>query len=115
MICEGSVITAAREPRGTAVDVARDGNAHPIYRAGFAVTVRLPEVTQEDVKPVEEPADIEAPEAKPCPEPERAETEVAVHEEPVEAAAEAEPQSPNEEQPQAAEEGHGHQEHADEV
>jgi hypothetical protein len=68
MVAEGSVLIAAREPSGVAVDVAGGGHAHPIYRAGFAVAVRLPEPTQEDIKPVEEPSDIEAPEPKPCPE-----------------------------------------------
>jgi CRISPR type III-A-associated RAMP protein Csm4 len=70
MIAEGSVLLAPREPFGVALDVAPDGHAHPIYRAGFAFALRLPEVTEEDIKPVEEPADEEAPEAKPCPEPE---------------------------------------------
>ena len=102
MICEGSVITAAQEPSGVAVNVARDGHRHPIYRAGFAVAVRLPEVTAEDIKPVEEPADVEAPEAKPCPEAEPAPTEVPTAEEPVQqtAVAEQEPQEEAETEPQ---------------
>jgi CRISPR type III-A-associated RAMP protein Csm4 len=88
MLCEGSVITAAREPQGTAINVASDGHAHPIYRAGFAVAVRLPEVTPEDLKPVEEPADVEAPEAKPCPEPELGQTEIPAQDEPTQQAPE---------------------------
>ncbi|MBV8896152.1 MAG: hypothetical protein JO051_06560 [Acidobacteriaceae bacterium] len=66
MIAEGSVLLASREPSGKALDVAPDGHAHPIYRSGFALALRLPEVTEEDIKPVEEPTDEEAPEAKPC-------------------------------------------------
>ena len=69
MIGEGSVLLAAREPAGVALDVAPAGHEHPVYRAGFALAVRLPEITEDDIKPVEEPADEEAPEAKPCPEP----------------------------------------------
>jgi CRISPR type III-A-associated RAMP protein Csm4 len=68
MIAEGSVLTGTREPTGAAPDVAIDGHSHPIYRAGFAVAVRLPEPAEQDIRPVEEPSDIEAPEAKPCPE-----------------------------------------------
>jgi len=42
MIAEGSVLLAAAEPRGEARDVAPDGFAHPVFRAGFAVTVPIP-------------------------------------------------------------------------
>ncbi len=69
MISEGSVLVAAKELSGAAVDVAPDGFVHPVYRAGFAVALRLPDLTEEDIKPVEEPVDEEAPEVKPCPEP----------------------------------------------
>jgi CRISPR/Cas system CSM-associated protein Csm4 (group 5 of RAMP superfamily) len=41
MIEEGSVLSA-RELRGRAVDVAPDGFAHPVYRSGFALAVRVP-------------------------------------------------------------------------
>jgi len=44
MVTEGSVLHAASDPRGAAVNVAPDGFAHPVLRAGFAVAVRLPEV-----------------------------------------------------------------------
>jgi len=43
MISEGSVVYAQSSPRGAAPDVAPDGFAHPIYRAGFAVSIPLPE------------------------------------------------------------------------
>ncbi len=66
MVAEGSVLMSSQEPAGAAVDVAGDGHQHPIYRFGFALAVRLPEVAEEDIKPVEEPSDEEAPEAKPC-------------------------------------------------
>ena len=41
MVEEGSVVAAASAPVGTARDVAPDGAAHPVYRAGFAVAVPL--------------------------------------------------------------------------
>ena len=41
MIEEGSVLSAG-ELRGRAVDVAPDGFAHPVYRSGFALAVRVP-------------------------------------------------------------------------
>ena len=43
MVTEGSVLHAAEAPRGAAPDVAPDGFAHPVYRAGFAVSIPLPE------------------------------------------------------------------------
>jgi hypothetical protein len=45
MVAEGSVLLAAAAPRGSAADVAPDGFAHPVYRAGFAVSVPLPKVS----------------------------------------------------------------------
>jgi CRISPR type III-A-associated RAMP protein Csm4 len=43
MIAEGSVLLAgAPELRGVAHDTAPDGFPHPVYRAGFAVTVPIP-------------------------------------------------------------------------
>jgi len=44
MIAEGSVLYAPSAPSGNALDVAPDGLAHPVFRAGFAVSVPLPEV-----------------------------------------------------------------------
>jgi CRISPR type III-A-associated RAMP protein Csm4 len=41
MIAEGSVIVAGTRPSGSASDVAPDGFAHPVYRAGFALAVPL--------------------------------------------------------------------------
>jgi CRISPR/Cas system CSM-associated protein Csm4 (group 5 of RAMP superfamily) len=46
MIEEGSVLVAADGLRGSAPDVAPDGFAHPAFRAGFAVSIPLPEATQ---------------------------------------------------------------------
>ncbi|HKE28323.1 MAG TPA: hypothetical protein VKB88_38500 [Bryobacteraceae bacterium] len=43
MVSEGSVLHAAEAPRGSATDVAPDGFRHPVYRAGFAVSLPLPE------------------------------------------------------------------------
>jgi CRISPR type III-A-associated RAMP protein Csm4 len=42
MIAEGSVLHAAGVPRGAAADVAPDGFAHPVFRAGFALSIPLP-------------------------------------------------------------------------
>jgi CRISPR type III-A-associated RAMP protein Csm4 len=42
MVTEGSVLVAANEPRGAATDVAPDGFAHPVYRAGFALSLPVP-------------------------------------------------------------------------
>jgi hypothetical protein len=46
MIAEGSVLAAGQEPTGTAVDVAPEGFAHPVYRSGFAVAVKLPVIPE---------------------------------------------------------------------
>jgi CRISPR type III-A-associated RAMP protein Csm4 len=45
MIAEGSVIYAAAPPFGSAPDVAPDGFTHPVFRAGFALAIPLPEVS----------------------------------------------------------------------
>ncbi len=42
MVAEGSVLSARREPVGAAVNVAPDEFAHPVYRAGFSLSLRLP-------------------------------------------------------------------------
>ena len=42
MIAEGSVLLASNELRGSASNVAPEGFPHPVYRAGFAVTVPIP-------------------------------------------------------------------------
>jgi CRISPR/Cas system CSM-associated protein Csm4 (group 5 of RAMP superfamily) len=41
MVAEGSVL-AANALRGSAPDVAPEGFEHPVYRAGFAVTLPIP-------------------------------------------------------------------------
>jgi CRISPR type III-A-associated RAMP protein Csm4 len=46
MVAEGSVLYASSELRGSAPDVAPDGYAHPVFRAGFAVAIPLPEAAQ---------------------------------------------------------------------
>jgi CRISPR type III-A-associated RAMP protein Csm4 len=46
MIAEGSVLYAGAALRGSATDVAPDGFAHPVFRAGFAVSIPLPEADQ---------------------------------------------------------------------
>jgi len=42
MIAEGSVLLATGELRGAASNVAPEGFPHPVYRAGFAVTIPIP-------------------------------------------------------------------------
>ncbi len=42
MISEGSVLLADRPVQGAAPDVAPDGFAHPVYRAGFALAIPIP-------------------------------------------------------------------------
>ena len=44
MLAEGSVVYAPVVPCGAAADVAPDGFAHPVFRAGFALAIPLPEV-----------------------------------------------------------------------
>jgi len=43
MVSEGSVLYAPSAPQGAAPDVAPDGFAHPVFRAGFALSIPLPE------------------------------------------------------------------------
>ncbi len=65
MITEGSVITAAAEPVGTAVNVAPDGFPHPVYRAGFALSLPLPGINfaaQPEPEIIEETPNLEEPE-----------------------------------------------------
>jgi hypothetical protein len=42
MVAEGSVLHAVSAPCGAAPDVAPDGFAHPVFRAGFALAIPLP-------------------------------------------------------------------------
>jgi CRISPR-associated protein Csm4 len=42
MIAEGSVLLASSAPLGAATNIAPEGFPHPVYRAGFAVTVPIP-------------------------------------------------------------------------
>lgn len=67
VVTEGSVVVAARPPRGAAHDVAPAGFAHPVYRAGFAVAVPVTWKAAADrpLTPIAEPE----PEPEPVPEP----------------------------------------------
>jgi CRISPR type III-A-associated RAMP protein Csm4 len=49
MVTEGSVLVSSTEPRGSAADVAPEGFAHPVYRAGFALSVAVPLVVPSGV------------------------------------------------------------------
>jgi CRISPR/Cas system CSM-associated protein Csm4 (group 5 of RAMP superfamily) len=42
MVAEGSVLVSAAQPLGAAADVAPEGFAHPVYRAGFALSLPVP-------------------------------------------------------------------------
>jgi CRISPR type III-A-associated RAMP protein Csm4 len=42
MVAEGSVLVSSAQPRGAATNVAPDGFAHPVYRAGFALSLPVP-------------------------------------------------------------------------
>jgi CRISPR/Cas system CSM-associated protein Csm4 (group 5 of RAMP superfamily) len=42
MVAEGSVLIAETAPQGSSPDVAPDGFPHPVYRAGFALSIPLP-------------------------------------------------------------------------
>src|SRR3981081_1476324 len=44
MVSEGSVLLASGDLRGLAADVAPDGFPHPVYRAGFAMAIPIPQV-----------------------------------------------------------------------
>ena len=44
MVAEGSVLYADGVPLGAAPDVGPDGFPHPVFRAGFALAIPLPEV-----------------------------------------------------------------------
>jgi len=41
MVAEGSVLVAGETIRGMASDVAPDSFAHPVFRAGFALSIPL--------------------------------------------------------------------------
>jgi CRISPR type III-A-associated RAMP protein Csm4 len=45
MVAEGSVLYTGGVLHGSAPDVAPDGFAHPVFRAGFALSIPLPEVS----------------------------------------------------------------------
>ena len=42
MVAEGSVVVAAAAPQGSAANVAPENFAHPVYRAGFALSIPVP-------------------------------------------------------------------------
>lgn len=77
MVAEGSVLAAAAEPNGAAVNVAPENFAHPVYRSGLALALELPHVVPQsseeevdmDLRPAEEPATAEAIIDRPCEEP----------------------------------------------
>jgi CRISPR type III-A-associated RAMP protein Csm4 len=100
LVAEGSVIVASREPAGTAVDIAPPEHSHPVYRAGFALALRLPEIIQEDIQPVETPSDEEAPEPKPCPTIERREPAIEQPKEEPQPELTPEPETSRAEEPQ---------------
>lgn len=42
MVVEGSVLVSAQQPRGAVRNVAPEGCPHPVYRAGYALTLPIP-------------------------------------------------------------------------
>ena len=42
VVSEGSVVVAPAVPRGSAVNVAPEGFAHPVYRYGFPLAISIP-------------------------------------------------------------------------
>ncbi|MCC7496026.1 MAG: hypothetical protein IT160_00525 [Bryobacterales bacterium] len=42
MVAEGSVVIASGDPRGVASNVAPEGHPHPVYRAGYAISIPVP-------------------------------------------------------------------------
>jgi CRISPR type III-A-associated RAMP protein Csm4 len=77
MITEGSVVLASAEPRGSAVDVAPEGFAHPVYRAGYALAIPIPVRPVAKEMPVELPQFPSKQEAAPEPEAPEAEEDAA--------------------------------------
>jgi CRISPR type III-A-associated RAMP protein Csm4 len=70
MIAEGSVLAAPEEIVGAAVDVSPEGHAHPVYRSGIAVSLRLPAFAVSTAPDTVEAPGEEAPaETEPAPEP----------------------------------------------
>jgi CRISPR type III-A-associated RAMP protein Csm4 len=81
MISEGSVLAAHSEPTGVAVDVAPDGFAHPVYRSGLALALKLPALDERTLEgPVEMPAEGDF-EQRPCEEPAEPELDDGAHQE----------------------------------
>ncbi len=95
MVTEGSVVSAGTSLKGQAVDVAPDGFAHPVYRAGFALALQLPVVHMVETpepapaEEVAETADI-PPEVEPAEPMSHAEVEGVVSSEASERREEAE-------------------------
>jgi CRISPR type III-A-associated RAMP protein Csm4 len=57
MIAEGSVLSSPEDLIGSAVDVAPEGFAHPVYRSGLALSLRLP--TLNLVEPEAVPSELD--------------------------------------------------------
>jgi hypothetical protein len=80
MISEGSVLAARSEPTGVAVDVAPDGFAHPVYRSGLALALKLPALDELTLQsPVELPAEGDFEQL--CEEPAKPQFDESIHRE----------------------------------
>ena len=92
MVSEGCVLVAHDEPVGTAVDVAPEGFAHPVYRSGLALALKLPvvEVQPQEKAAAEEPVPGDAVVEQPFVEPPVEEAQVSEVNEPLIQAAEHE-------------------------
>ena len=88
MVSEGSVLMSSSAPVGRAPDVAPEGHAHPVFQAGFALSIRIAPPRVRAAAPeqaaVTEP-EPEAPElpAEPEAQPEQPREEPPVEEPPV--------------------------------
>jgi CRISPR type III-A-associated RAMP protein Csm4 len=58
LIAEGSVLSSAKALQGAAPNVAPEGFAHPVYRAGFAYSIALPAVAIPAATPAATPASM---------------------------------------------------------
>lgn len=111
MVAEGSVLAAAAEPNGAAVNVAPQNFAHPVYRSGLALTLELPQILPQsaeemetELRPAEEPATAEAIIDRPC---EKPSTEVAALSEQEHGSEPSQPEPEQEREPEAMPQAEG--------
>ena len=82
MIAEGSVLISSDAPVGRAPDVAPAGHAHPVFQAGFALSIRIAPPRPRAAAPEPAPAVEPEPEAPETPTEPEVEPEEVPREEP---------------------------------